>query len=244
MQGSVSPVSSSLVGRRWTLGCRFEIDRCCDNALGCDLVAYDYPSKSTEIQALLMSYGLGPRELMLMGAFVTAYGIFETTLERALWALKGESVEGVRPFTENMKAEDCFAMFGRGSQKLSDKANAVLEVASLAAIDLHDYRNSMVHGYLVSTGPGSTPSFLRNPRWGEASGRKKPNGDAFLDEPVQDLVLVAAWSLASLASQVEKTLKGQGTVTSVEMMKDDIGRARSYANEARHLRSLMNDENY
>ncbi|MDZ4201973.1 MAG: hypothetical protein U1C96_07520 [Gallionella sp.] len=205
---------------------------------------YDYPAKSLDIQARLMMLGFQPNNLMLMGAFITVYGMFETTLERALWALSERSIEGVRPFTETMNTEAQFRMLGEGSSKLSEKCNAILKVAAHAAEDLNEYRNSLVHGYILSFGPDSAPSFMKNPRWHGATGRKKAVGDAYIDEPFQDLVLIAAWNLFTLVSKVEKVFTAPDAQLAIETMKDDVDRAKSYAGEARHLRSLMNHEKY
>ena len=205
---------------------------------------YDYPAKSLDIQARLRMLGLKPNHLMLIGAFITAYGIFETTLERALWTLSEKSIEGVRPFTEMMNTEAQFKMLGAGSSKLSDKCNAVLKVAAHAAEDLNEYRNSLVHGYILSFGPDSVPSFMKNPHWHGATGRKKAVGDAYIDEPFQDLVLIAAWNLSALVREVENVFTDPDASLAIEGMKTDIDRAKSFAGEARHLRSLMNHEKY
>ena len=53
---------------------------------------YDYPAKSLDIQTRLRMLGLKPNHLMLVGAFITAYGLFETTLERALWTLSERNI--------------------------------------------------------------------------------------------------------------------------------------------------------
>lgn len=205
---------------------------------------YDYPAKSLDIQARLMMLGLQPNHLMLMGSFIVSYGMFETTLERALWTLSETNIEGTRPFTEKMNTEAQFKMLGDGNPKLSDKCNAVLKVAARAAEDLNEYRNSLVHGYILAFGPDSVPSFMKNPHWYGASGRKKAVGDAYIDEPFQDLTLIAAWNLFCLVSEVEKIFKHPGAQLAIEAMKDDIDRAKSYAGEARHLRSLVNHEKY
>lgn len=205
---------------------------------------YDYPAKSLDIQARLLMLGLRPNHLMLMGAFITTYGLFETTLERALWTLSEKSIEGVRPFTETMNTEAQFTMLGAGSAKLSDKINAILKVAAHAAADLNEYRNSLVHGYILSFGPGSVPSFMKNPHWHGATGRKKAVGDAYIDEPFQDLVLIAAWNLSALVREVENVFIDSDAQRAIEAMKDDIDRAKSYAGEARYLRSLVNHEKY
>lgn len=205
---------------------------------------YDYPEKSLDIQARLMVLGLQPNHLMLVGAFITVYGMFETTLERALWTLSERSIEGVRPFTETMNTEAQFKMLGEGSSKLSEKCNAILKVAAYAAQDLNEYRNSLVHGYILSFGPNSVPSFMKNPRWHGATGRRKVVGDAYIDEPIQDLVLIAAWNLFAVVSKVEKVFTEPDAQRAIEAMKDDVHRAKSYASEVRHLSSLMNHEKY
>ena len=205
---------------------------------------YDYSAKSMDIQARLMMLGLTPNHLMLMGAFITAYGLFETTLERALWTLSERNIEAIRPFTETMNTEAQFKMLGAGSSKLSNKSNAILNVAADAAEDLNEYRNSLVHGYILSLGPNSVPSFMKNPHWHGATGRKKAVGDAYIDEPFQDLVLIAAWNLFALVGKVEKVFTDPNAQQAIEAMKNDVDRAKSYASEARHLRSLMNHEKY
>ncbi|TPG85745.1 hypothetical protein EAH72_34830 [Pseudomonas caspiana] len=43
---------------------------------------HNYPAESLNIQARLHSFGVKPNHLMLIGSFVVAYGLFETTLER------------------------------------------------------------------------------------------------------------------------------------------------------------------
>ena len=204
---------------------------------------YDYPTKSLDIQARLLTLGLTPQHLGLIGSFVVAYGLFETTLERALWTLKEESVAGVRPFTEKLNAQSQFQILGAGNPKLSPKCNDVLKVAAAAAEDLNEYRNSLVHGYLISFGEGSTPLFMKNPGWHETI-RNKPVGDAYINEPFQDLVLIAAWTLFSLMLQVEKSLQYADAERAIEAMASDVQRAKSYAGEARHLRTLMNAEKY
>ncbi|MBK0010815.1 hypothetical protein [Stenotrophomonas sp. S41] len=205
-------------------------------------MAYDYVSSSRAIQTRLMAMGLMPHHLVMIGAFVTAYGLFETTLERALWSLSGVPMEGKRPFTETMNASQQFEMLGAGSPKLSDDCNAVLAVAACAARDLHEYRNSLVHGYLVSLGPGTVPSFMKNPHWFGASGRRKAHGDAFIDEPYQDLVLVAAWNLFGVVRTVERAFKDPDAEQVIIGMKADVDRAKSYAGETRHRAALANHE--
>lgn len=176
---------------------------------------------------------------MLIGGFVVVYGLFETTLERALWTLSEVDVAGTRPFTEKMKTEDQFKMLAGGNPRLSDKCNAVLKVAAKAAEDLNEYRNSLVHGYLLAL--GGTPMFMKNPRWHDVK-RNKPVGDAYIDEPFQDLVLIAAWTLFKVVQLTEKSLVDSSAEKSIENLSEDVNRACSYANETRYLCQLANSE--
>lgn len=202
---------------------------------------HNYPAESLDIQARLHSLGLMPSHLMLIGGFVVVYGLFETTLERALWSLSESDVAGTRPFTEKMKTEDQFKMLADGNPHLSDRCNAVLKVAAKAAEDLNDYRNSLVHGYLLAL--GGTPMFMKNPRWHDVK-RNKPVGDAYIDEPFQDLVLIAGWTLFKVVQLAEKALVDPSAALAIENLSDDVNRARSYANETRYLCQLLNSEKY
>ena len=202
----------------------------------------NYPEKSAEVQARLMRLGLMPNHLVMIGSFVVAYGLFETTLERALWSLAEVDVSGKRPYTEKMRVEEQFKALGEGSPRLNAKCNAVLKLASEVAVDLNDYRNSLVHGHLIFLGK-SPPSFLKNPAWhGEL--RNKAAGDAYIDEPFQDLMLVAAWTLVQIATYAEKCMSDTQAQAMIESLEEDVRTARSYANETRHLRHLVNSEKY
>lgn len=204
---------------------------------------YNYPEKSLDIQTRLFGLGLTPDRLMKIGAFIVAYGLFETTLERALWTLTETNVAGVRPFTEKMKTEDQFKTLAAGNPKLTEKCNEVLKVGAAAAVDLNDYRNSLVHGYLMAFEGGGTPWFMKNPAWNGVK-RNKAHGDAYIDEPFQDLVLIAAWTLSALVRHVENALTDPAAQQAIESLEGDVRRAKSYAGEARHLAALMNHEKY
>ena len=204
---------------------------------------HDYPAESIAIKSRLNGLGLKPSNLEMIGSFVVAYGLFETTLERALWSLTETEVAGTRPFTETMSAEKQFKALGNGNPKLSERCNAVLKIAAKAAEDLNEYRNSLVHGYLLSFGEGSTPSFMKNPAWYDVK-RNKAVGDAYIDEPFQDLVLIAAWTLFKVVQRAEKALVDPAAQRAIEDLAEDVKRARSYANETRHLRTLINSEKY
>ncbi len=201
------------------------------------------PVKQAEAVHLhLMRKGLGPDRLASIGAFIVAYGLFETNLERALWALAETDVSGVRPFTETMTVGGWFGRLAEGSEKLSPEANAVLSLAARVGKDLADYRNSLVHGSLVAFGEGSA-FFIRNPAWhGEV--RKKPQGDANIDEPMLELAIAATWTLCSVVALAQKVIGQPENEQALIAKLREVQHARSYASEARHIADLMNHEKY
>lgn len=148
--------------------------------------------KSLAVMERLSTLGLPAPVQQRIGAFALSWGLFESTLERAVWALRKEDVRGVRPSTDKSQVSDWIVVLGNGSEDLSGEANGVLKVTAKAAEDLMRYRHALMHGTLVAL-PGA-PLFIRNPRWnGEI--RKRESGDAQIDENLLDLAIEAAWVL-------------------------------------------------
>lgn len=175
-----------------------------------------------------------------IGAFAVAWGMFESHLERAVWTLEKEEVEGNRPSTDKTSAHKWVGVLARGSDELSAKANEVLGIAATAATDLMNYRHSLFHGYLVPL--GGTAMFIRNPRWnGELRNREA--GDAQIDENIIDLAIDAAWVLFRLVIAVTK-IADEGGITQIEEFEPEARRIKSNANEVRHIASLATHEKY
>ncbi|MGX9826123.1 hypothetical protein [Enterobacter roggenkampii] len=201
----------------------------------------NYEERSTLIMGQLFALHLTPERLMKIGSFVVQYGLFETTLERAVWTLTETDVQGVRPFTEKLNAENMFKIFGDGNARLSNRCNAVLQEASLTAVDLSNYRNSLMHGYLIPY--EKNPCFLRNPGWnGEV--RNKKSGDAYVGEPLLNLAIISAWTLYYVAINATTVFHDPESEQNIEALEANVRESRSFASELRHLRSLMNDEKY
>ncbi|MDA8455294.1 hypothetical protein M4R22_11030 [Acidovorax sp. GBBC 3334] len=200
-----------------------------------------YHEQSQAVLSRLFALNLTPDRLVKIGAFVVSYGLFETSLERALWVLKEENVSGKRPFTEPLSSADWFKKFGEGNPALSPKCNAVLKASSEAAIDLADYRNSLVHGQLVAI--GGAPWFIRNPAW-DGEKRKKSPGDAHTEEPMLDLAIAAASTLFAVSRNAAKALQDREAHHAIEALEKDVHHAKSYANELRYAAVLWNSEKY
>jgi hypothetical protein len=185
--------------------------------------------------------GLAPIILQKIGTFAVTWGLFESTLERAVWVVKKEDVRGKRPSTDKIPPSQWLIAFGRGSSDLSPGANEVLRLAAEAAVDLMDYRHSLMHGTLVAF-PGSS-WFMRNTQWHDVV-RNKPFGDAHVDDNLLDLAVETAWILYKVVLSVAKFPESEGVDAEIALMRSDVLRAKSSANELRHLSKLINHEKY
>ncbi|BEU02102.1 hypothetical protein OAG1_09020 [Agarivorans sp. OAG1] len=176
-----------------------------------------------------------------IGVFAVTWGMFESHLERAVWVLQNEQVEGVRPSTDKSSAHKWIEILEKGSNELTSKANEVLKIAATAAKDLMSYRHSLFHGYLVPL--GDTAMFIRNPSWhGEV--RNRECGDAHLDDNIIDLAIDASWVLFSIIMSITKLNEEPTSKAVIESFEKEAKRIRSNANEVRHIAALTNHEKY
>lgn len=209
-----------------------------------DLKNMDLPKhqrRSLEIMHHLDRLGLNSDVQQRLGTFGLLWGIFETNLELALWALHDEKVTGVQPSTDKTSICNWIKAFANGSEKLTPEAKDVLNLASNAADDLKDYRNSIVHGYIFPAQTIST--FCRNPTWhGEI--RKRKSGEAHVDENLLDMAIDAAWVLCRVVSAVKSACEDTIQTGSLLDLKSEVLRAKGQAYELRHLSELVNDETY
>ncbi|MGO2513927.1 hypothetical protein [Marinomonas polaris] len=176
-----------------------------------------------------------------IGVFAVTWGMFESHLERAVWVLKNEQVEGVRPSTDKSSAHNWIEVLENGRNDLTPKANDVLKTAAIAAKDLMSYRHSLFHGYLVPL--GDTAMFIRNPSWhGEV--RNRECGDAHLEDNIIDLAIDASWVLFSIIMSITKLNEEPTAIAVIESFENEAKRIRSNANEVRHIAALVNHEKY
>lgn len=178
-----------------------------------------------------------------IGAFVVCWGLFEAHLEAAIWKLNDEDVTGVRPSTDKIPVSRWIKVLGKGSVALTPEANDVLSLAAKASENLLAYRNSLLHGILLSFPGGDSISFLINPRWnGEI--RKREAGDAHVDENLIDMAIESAWILFGIVICIKQDVELRYLSSELAKKKQDIARAKSFAGELRHLTALMNHEKY
>jgi hypothetical protein len=197
--------------------------------------------QSLIVLARLARFGL-PREVQQrIGALGVVWGLFESRLEPTLWALSGEKVAGVRPSTDKKVISQLIADMAKGSTKLTTEAQDVFRSAAHAANDLMEYRHALVHGWVIPF--PKMPVFIRNPRW-KGELRNRPSSDAHVDENLLDMAIDAAWTLCRVVFAAHAACTDLGKTSSLIALKSDVDRAKSLANELRHLTALMNDEKY
>ena len=200
-----------------------------------------HTASALDIYGRLDSLGLNANILYRIGAFAVSWGLFETSLERAVWTLTREQVSGTRPSTDKTNVSDWIATLGSGRNDLSQKANRILEGASKAADNLAHYRNSLFHGHLIAV--GGTPWFMRNPRW-HGENRKRPTGDAQVEENLLDLANDSAWTLFQVARKAGELDSDAESSEALEALASSVEAAISGANELRYLAEMMNHEKY
>lgn len=197
--------------------------------------------QSLRVLAHLVGWGFPPDVQQRIGALGVIWGMFEANLETTLWALREEQVVGVRPSTDKTTISQWIDALGEGSAKLNTEGQDILRSASIAAKDLMEYRHALVHGWLI---PFQTmPTFVRNPTWnGEI--RKRPTSDAHVDENLLDMAIDAAWILCRVVFAAKAACSDARQAATLTALKNEVSRAKSEANELRHLAASMNHEKY
>jgi hypothetical protein len=98
-----------------------------------------------------------------------------------------------------------------------------------------------MHGSMI---PSTTmPTFIRNPLW-NGEKRKRPTHDAHVDENLLDMAIDSAWSLCQVVFAAGAACADPARVADVAALNPEAARARSQANELRHLTDLVNSEKY
>jgi hypothetical protein len=197
--------------------------------------------RSSQILAHLAGWGFSADVQQRIGTLVVVWGVFETNLESALWALRGEKVVGTRPWTDATSVSRWIDELGQDWPQLAPAADGMLPMASLAAKDLMDYRHAIMHGSMIPS--ASMPTFIRNPQW-SGEKRARPTHDAHVDQNLLDMAIDTAWSLCQTVIAVRAACVDPAKVAALATLKRNIVRAKSQANELRHLSAVVNHEKY
>lgn len=190
----------------------------------------------------LGTWGFSTQTLQRLGGFAVLWGMFESKLEAALWALSGEQVHGVRPFTDKLPISAQIKQLVERSGRLSQSAQRVIGDGADAAMHLMEYRHATMHGAMIPSGLGG-PSFIRNPQW-HGVKRGRPTHEAHIDENLLDLAIDTAWVLCRLLFAIVGTADETSIDANVQTLKQEVLKAKSQANELRHLTEHVNSEKY
>ncbi len=197
--------------------------------------------ESLRILNRLTEQGIPAGVQQRLGAFLVVWGIFETNLERTIWALNGEAVAGVRPSTEKSSISEWISRLGAGNSKFDHAASAVLKAAAGAARDLLEYRHALAHGCLIPFPSGGL--FIRKPSW-HHEVRRRESSEAHVDENLLDMAIECAWALCHVLFATAKACEDPSGQATLLELRTNITRAASLANELRHLGALVNHEKY
>lgn len=200
-----------------------------------------HTERSQAILTAIANRGFPDDVLQRVGALALVWGQFESNLESAVWALRGDDVAGKRPWTDKTSVSDWIKELGKPRSQFSVPTQQILQMGSLAALNLMDYRHAIVHGTMLPSSP--MPTFIRNPSWhGEI--RNRPSHDAHVDRNLLDMAIDTAWTLCQVAVAVRSACADTTKIADVAALKAKVSRARSMASELRHLTALMNHEKY
>jgi hypothetical protein len=194
-----------------------------------------------QIISIVTQWGIEHDTQQRLGVFILLWSLFETELEKALWALAHEDVDGKKPSTDGPPASEWIKRVKETPSVLSEKSHAILNSAMAAAEDLMDYRHSILHGALV---PFSTSAVsIRNASWyGER--RKRPASEAHMDAHLLDMAITVAWTLCHVAVDTRAACNNKEEEGNLLALERQVNRAKSYASELLHLAQYVNNEKY
>lgn len=197
--------------------------------------------QSLAVLSHLGAWGFPPEVRERIGAFAVIWGVFETRLETTIWALRGEKVADQRPSTDRTSVGEWIDALQIRSPNLPLEGQDVLCLAAPAAKDLMHYRHALFHGWLLPF--PSMPMFIRNPAF-SGENRKRPRGEAHVDENLLDMAIDAAWVLSRVVIEAHGACKDPSHLTKLTSLKLDVQRAGDEAKELRHLAAFAVSEKY
>ena len=188
------------------------------------------------------TYGMPRATLERIGAFVVMWACFENQLERALWRLTGENPSGKIPTTVSVPVSKLIARFREVAGDLDGKEwQSVVAMLCDTADCLAQYRNALAHGQLLPASVGGG-SILNSQWYGEQ--RKRAPVTAHIDENLVGLMLDALHELLIPMQALAFGDAAPNTDPKIIGRQDELRRARSIAQEVRHLTEAMNSEKY
>lgn len=174
-----------------------------------------------------------------IGAFVTLWAAFEGRVEHVIWSLEGKPAPHTRPSTDGQPINKWLDRLEGIAAGQEGVLQTTLRDFVAGSRDLAAYRHAILHGWVVPQGIGG-PMFISNPRWGNLQ-RRRASQDAHVHSDMAHLAIAAAIDLLQVAGAFIVCQPGADLR---EGARDDARRARSEANEVRHVADLMNSEKY
>lgn len=186
-------------------------------------------------------YGFSQAVLSDIGLLFLAWSLFENEVEAAIWKLTKLPAAGERPATDRMQSSERLkALSDAIAARTRDDQQKALRLFSETAERVLAYRNAIAHGRPLG-GYGGQMSVNNLPRRGEL--RKRPFEQAHLYPTILKLALEA---LETLNFAIYKLVGTPNVDEGIALMLSDphLASARSAANEARNIASMINSEKY
>jgi len=190
-------------------------------------------------------FGFTPEVLQRIGAFIVAWGLFESQLEFMTLMAMGEKIKKEqRPVTDCLQPSDLLSRFRKAAQNFLPDTRTAAEILVDTAEDLLVFRNAIIHGRALPP-PAGGPMFINNRAWfGEK--RKRPETEAQISDDLLDMALECANILtfqgASLQLAMRPSDEDQEAIAKQTI--PPLRKARNLANELRHFSALKNDARY
>lgn len=196
----------------------------------------------TNIRALFARhFGFSEEALASVGTLFLAWSLFENDVEVAIWKLTEMPELGKRPATDKMQSSERIReLTDRIFARVPEDRRRALDLFRETAEHVLAYRNAIAHGRPFG-GLGGQFSASNFSRKGEL--RKRPPETAYLQPNILNLALEAMETLCFCVYVLVNTPDIEDGL--VLMLSDPhLQSARSAANEARHIASMINNEKY
>jgi hypothetical protein len=201
----------------------------------------DRPSKDA-LRQVYVNRGFSPPTLERIGVLMLGCAQFETELEKVFWQMDGWPEVGSRPRTDGWPISRLLEEFRRAAIAAHPEFQRAVENFLAAAGDVIAFRNAIAHGEALALPRLGTAVAISN---GGVHGvqRKRPAENAHLDASIFDMVLDALFLLMQAIYaghwQAQEFMRLPALLQS-----PGLNTARSLANEARNIASLVNHEKY
>lgn len=189
------------------------------------------------------STGLSPAMLQSLGAIAVLASHIEHWTERAIWALEGKPVKGMRPDTDGKPISELIvrvrALAGKQSRPELAK---VMKTWADGVEPAFRCRNSIFHG-ITHGFPGSWTKFIKNVST-DGAVRKKPTSDFHANEHTLALLEEALGHCLAGIHLIKIAAETSVPLGPTDQVIADLQRVRSIATELEDLAAAATHEKY